>query len=79
MRHDPLLAVEYRGDFTVLAESEEDAARKALAGVLDDTTGWLHHESLIDEPVVADVSEETWDELQSADQRHLLNPRLTLA
>ncbi len=60
----------------VIAESEEEAARRALDGVLCDTTRWLHHEHLCDDPVVTDISEETWDELQYADQKHLLGPRL---
>ena len=60
----------------VIAESEEEAARRALHGALGDTTRWLHHELLCDDPVVADISEETWDELQYADQQHLLGPRL---
>ena len=48
----------------------------ALHGALGDTTRWLHHELLCDDPVVTDISEETWDELQYADQKHLLGPRL---
>ena len=60
----------------VIAESEEEAARRALDGALFDTTRWLHHEFLCDDPVVSDVSEETWDELQCADQKHLLDPQL---
>ena len=60
----------------VIAESKEEAARRAVHGVLHDTTEWLHHESLEDDPVVFDVSEETWDELQYANQKHLLGPRL---
>ncbi len=59
----------------VIAESEEEAARRALDGALGDTTRWLHNEFLCDDPEVSDVSEETWDELQFADQKHLLGPR----
>ena len=59
----------------VIAESEEEAERMALHGALGDTTRWLHHELLCDEPVVTDVSEESWDELQYADQKHLLGPQ----
>ena len=33
-------------------------------------------ELLCEDPVVTDISEETWDELQYADQKHLLGPRL---
>ena len=59
----------------VIAESEEEAVKAALDGVLDDTTGWLHHDLLCEDPVVTDISEETWDELQYADQKHLVGPR----
>ena len=59
----------------VIAKSEEEAARRALHGVQGDTTEWLHHESLVDDPVVFGVSQETWDELQYTDQKHLLGPR----
>ena len=56
----------------VIAESEEEAARIALRGFRDDTEAWLRDNRLCDDPVVTDVSEETWDELQCADQKHLL-------
>ena len=59
----------------VIAESEEKAERMALHGVRGDTEEWLRDDCLYDDPVVTDVSEETWDELQHADQRHLLGPR----
>ena len=59
----------------VMAESEEEAERMALHGALGDTTRWLHHELLCDDPIMTDVSEESWDELQYADQKHLLGPQ----
>ena len=55
----------------VVAESEEDAVTKALAGVRTDTYEWLHS-GLADDLTVGDVSEESWEELIFADQRHLL-------
>ena len=58
----------------VMANSEEQAARIALDGVDCDTERWLRHPELSEDPVVTDVSEETWDELQYADQKHLLGP-----
>ena len=61
----------------VIATSDSDAARQALEGVRRDTSEWLHHEHLMDEPVVSDVSEETLDQF-GADQMHLL-PRKTRA
>ena len=60
----------------VMAKSEEEAARMALDGVDCDTEAWLRDPNLYEEPVVTDISEETWDELQYADQKHLLGPRL---
>ena len=60
----------------VMAKSEEEAARMALDGVDCDTEEWLRDNFLYDDPVVSDVSEETWDEIQYADQKHLLPPRL---
>ena len=60
----------------VIAESEEEAERVALHGVDCDTEAWLRDPNLYEDPVVSDVSEETWDELQCADQKHLLGPRL---
>ena len=59
----------------VIAESEEEAERTALRGVRCETEEWLRAGFLCDDPVVTDVSEETWDELQCADQKHLLGPR----
>ena len=59
----------------VMAKSEEEAARVALDGVDCDTEAWLRDPSLYDDPTVTDVSEETWDELQYADQKHLLGPQ----
>ena len=47
----------------VMAESEEEAERIALRG---DTEEWLRDDCLSGDPVVTDVSEETWDELQYA-------------
>ena len=60
----------------VMADSEEEATRIALGGVRCNTEEWLHYESLIDDPIVTDVSEETWDEVQDADQKHLVGPQL---
>ncbi len=60
----------------VMANSEEEAARMALDGVDGDTEAWLRDPNFYEDPVVSDVSEETWDELQYADQKHLLGPRL---
>ncbi len=60
----------------VMAKSEEEAARMALDGVDCDTEAWLRDPDLYDDPVVTDIREETWDELQYADQTHLLAPRL---
>ena len=48
----------------------------ALDGVDCDTEAWLRDPNLYEDPVVTDVCEETWDELQYADQKHLLGPRL---
>ncbi len=59
----------------VMAKSEEEAARKALAGVDCDTEAWLRAPNLYGDPTVTDVSEETWDEMQYADQKHLLGPQ----
>ena len=59
----------------VMAKSEEDAARMALDGVHCDTERWRHDSCLYENPTASDVSEETWDELQYADQKHLLGPR----
>ena len=56
----------------VMAKSEEEAARLALDGVDCDTARWLRSPNLHGDPTVADVGEQTWDELQSADQTHLL-------
>ena len=47
----------------------------ALDGVDCDTEAWLCDPNLCDDPVVTDISEETWDELQYADQKHLLGPQ----
>ena len=58
----------------VMAKSEEDAARMALDRARYDPTQWLNYGFLANDPVVADVSEETWDGLQDADQQHLLGP-----
>ena len=60
----------------VMAKSEEEAARMALDGVDCNTEAWLRDPNLYEDPVVTDVCEETWDELQYADQKHLLGPRL---
>ena len=60
----------------VMAKSEEEAARMALDGVDCDTEEWLRDPDLYEDPVVTDVREESWDELQWADQTHLLGPRL---
>ena len=60
----------------VIAESEEEAERIALRSFRDDTEEWLREDGLCDDPVVTHVSQETWDELQYADQKHLLGPRL---
>ncbi len=60
----------------VIAESEKEAERMALEGVPYDTEEWLRQNFLYDDPVVTDISEESWDELQWADQTHLLGPRL---
>ena len=60
----------------VMAKSEEEAARMALDGVDCDTEEWLCDPDLYEDPVVTDVREESWDELQWADQTHLLGPRL---
>ena len=60
----------------VLAKSELEARRLALKGVDCDTEAWLRDPCLYEEPIVSDVSEETWDELQYADQKHLMNPPL---
>ena len=60
----------------VIAESEEEAEGMALRGVRCDTEEWLRDNFLYDDPVVSDVSEETWDDIQCADQKHLLPPRL---
>ena len=59
----------------VMAKSEEEAARMAFDGAHYDPTEWLHWGVLGTDPVVVDVSEETWDELQYADQKHLLGPQ----
>lgn len=59
----------------VLAKSEEEAARKALKGVDCDTEVWLRYPHLFEGPIVDDVSEEKGDELQYADQKHLLGPQ----
>ena len=56
----------------VMAKSEDEAARMALDGVHNDPTEWLNYGVLADDPVVAHVCEETWDELWYADQQHLL-------
>ena len=56
----------------VMASSEEDAKQQALDGARRDTSEWCHRESLVDEPVVSDVSAEDLDELQFADQRQLV-------
>ena len=61
----------------VIAESEEEASRLALSGLRVDTDEWVHWEGLIDEPVVTDVSFRTIEEdLEWADQKHLVGPRL---
>ena len=60
----------------VIAESEEEAGRMALRGVRGETEEWLRDDCLYDDPVVTDISEETWDELQYADQKHLLGAEL---
>ena len=59
----------------VIAKSEDHAAKVALDGVDCDTEAWRRDPNLYDDPTVIDVSEETWDELQYADQKHLLGPR----
>ena len=59
----------------VMARSEEEAVRLALDGVDRDTGAWLRAPNLYGDPTVTDVSEETWDELQYADQKHLLGPQ----
>lgn len=56
----------------VIAASESEAAQRALDGVHCKTLDWYHSEVLSDDPVVSDVSLETRDELDYADQRHLL-------
>ena len=56
----------------VIARSEEEAARIALDGVDCDPEAWLRAPNLYGDPTVTDVREETWDELQYADQKHLL-------
>jgi len=58
----------------VIAESEEEAKRMALRGVRCDPEEWLRNNCLYGDLVVTDISEETWDELQCADQKHLLAP-----
>ena len=58
----------------VVAKSEEDAKRKALAGAHYDSWAWLHNDDFREDPWVTDVGEEVSDELQDADQTHLLNP-----
>jgi hypothetical protein len=60
----------------VIAKSEEEAQCLALQRADRDTSGWLHHNYLVNDPVVTDVSEETQDEIQCADQQHLVGPRL---
>ena len=60
----------------VMAESKSEATHIALDGVRCNTEEWLRYESLIDDPIVTDVSEETWDEVQYADQKHLVGPQL---
>ena len=57
----------------VVAESEEEAERMALGGVRRDPEEWLRGNCLYGDLEV-DISEETWDELQYADQKHLLAP-----
>ena len=62
--------------FAVIAESEEEAARLVLEGACYDTKEWLHQEHLIDNPVVTDVSQESREELEYADHKHLVGPLL---
>ncbi len=59
----------------IVAKSEEEAISLALDGVDCDTEKWFHTPNLWGDPTVTDVSEETWDELQCADQKHLLGPQ----
>ncbi len=56
----------------VTAASQEEATRMALDGVSDDPTEWLNYGVFVTVPTVSDVREEKWDELQCADQKHLL-------
>ena len=59
----------------VVAKSEEDAKRKALAGAYYDSREWFQNYDFREDPWVTDVSEETPGELEYADQKHLLKPR----
>ncbi len=61
----------------VISTSAEEARKKALAGVHNDATEWLHNNSFREDPFITDVSEEAdWDELTYADQKQLLQPKL---
>ena len=61
----------------VIAPTAEEAQKKALAGVQCDPTEWLHESIFLEEPFITDVSEESdWEELDYADQKQLLRPRL---
>ncbi len=59
----------------VMAKSSEEAGRIAVEGVECDLEKWLHSSDFYEAPTVVDVSEGTWDDLQCADQQHLLGPQ----